>query len=55
MISAAAQYSGLGIILGLLLVTAVVVLFEKRDHNPDRDAAPRRRRCNHPTITRKDH
>ncbi len=35
MIAAAFQYSGLGIILGMLLVTAVIVLFERRDHGPD--------------------
>lgn len=35
MIAAAFQYSGLGIILGMLLVTAVIVLCERRDHGPD--------------------
>ena len=37
MIAAAFQYSGLGIILGMLLVTAVIVLCERRDHDLDAD------------------
>jgi hypothetical protein len=35
MISAAFQYAGLGVLLGMLLVTAVVVLVERPNHDLD--------------------
>ena len=37
MISAAFQYAGLGVLLGMLLVTAVVVLVERPNHDLDAD------------------
>lgn len=53
MIAAAFQYSGLGIILGMLLVTAVVVLCERPDDTfDDADERPSRGpACPHPTYT----
>ena len=59
MIAVAFQYSGLGIILGMLLVTAVIVLCERRDHDLDADQLEQRLRgyqrgphCTRPTVTR---
>lgn len=52
MIAAAFQYAGLGIILGMMLVTAVVVLAERRDRNLDpRIVDEKIRRCARPTLT----
>ncbi len=54
---AACQYAGLGFLLGALLITAVIVLCERRDHSLDvdeLDGTPIRPYCNNPTI-RKDH
>lgn len=58
MIAAAFQYSGLGIILGMLLVTAVIVLCERRDHDLDADDLDRRLpsrgpSCPHPTLSQR--
>lgn len=56
MISAAFQYAGLGVLLGMLLVTAVVVLVERPNHDLDADDLDRRLpsrgpSCSHPHIT----
>lgn len=56
MIAAAFDYSGIAFMLAALLVTAVVVLVERRDHSIDADELDHHiRRCTLPTLTtRKD-
>ena len=51
MIAAACNYAGLGIILGMLLVTAVVVLCERPDPDAPDERPPRGPSCPHPTYT----
>ena len=56
MITAAVNYSGVAFLLAARLVTAVLVLVEHRDDDPDPHELDHRiRRCTHPPLTRKDH
>lgn len=56
MIAAAVNHAGVAFLLAALLVTAVLVLFERRDDDPHPHEPDHRiRRCTRPTLTtRKD-